>query len=148
MAIYLLCRESNSNLLSSRLRELLDSVDRGEPKFPNLYYEISCLLTRLCGKNEEVLELSSTFLDRAMKLNSEESRYMSEMGYLLSIQRKHKQALDSYRRAHKYDDTNLQALYGTIYCQICLNLLDDAASQVRCSHDGELVSHILHHCTA
>ncbi len=128
--IYLLCRDSNSNTLIGRIKELLEAVDREEPKFLEIYFEISCTLARLGGNNEDVMQLANTFLERALMLSPQESRYVSEMGYQQSLQRKYVKAMELYRKASKYDEANIQALYGTIYCQICQGLLDDAVGQV------------------
>ena len=130
LVMFQLCRESNATVLSTRLQNLLEAIDNYEPKVADLYFNMSCVLTRLCGGNKDVSDFSRVYLERALALNGEESKYISEMGYLQSTLGQYAKAIDSYRRAHKYDESNIQAINGTIYCRIRQNQLEDAAGQV------------------
>jgi tetratricopeptide (TPR) repeat protein len=143
--VYLLTRESSDGAATSRMKDLLDSIDRYEPRNPELYYSCASSFARISGRSETILKLSMVFLERANRLNPDESRYVSEMGYHHGLLKDYGQSMNSYREAAKLDETNTQALFGMIYCHVQQGHLEDAANQVRVISWSFFFYHHNHH---
>jgi tetratricopeptide repeat protein 21B len=126
----LLCRQSRPPQAVPTLTDLIDSLDRHEPKNASLCHRISQSFARLCSRSKQVLELTLALVERARVLEPENSVYVTEYGYQQALLGDFGSAAESYRQASKLDESNVAALAGMIYCQIAEGQFDDAEQQL------------------
>ena len=65
-----------------------------------------------CGRNSLVLQQTYTLMERAVSLSSQNSEYITELGFQLLLQGKVKDAIRCYKNAMKIDETSVAALTG------------------------------------
>nr|XP_006812059.1 PREDICTED: tetratricopeptide repeat protein 21B-like [Saccoglossus kowalevskii] len=128
--LHLLCRDGSYDEAATKLGELIQLLDRFEPKNPWLYYSMSQTFCRACGRNTLVLQQTYTLMERALGLDNMNSEYATEAGYELLLQGKVRDAMKLYRNAMKLDETSVAALTGIIKCQLLEGHLDDAEQQL------------------
>jgi len=128
--LYLLCRESRHPVAAKRLQDLIESIDRHEPRNAELYCNVSKPFARLSGRNPLILSLTLALVDRARKLVPDSADYITEYAYQQVMSGDVPGAIKSYRQATKVDETSITALYGMIKCQILEGALDDAEQQL------------------
>lgn len=114
----------NMNLLHNSILEY-------EPSNVAIYYSTSRLFSRLCGRDSSVLEVTRRMMKEACSIRPSDSSLYAELAYQHRLAGSYGLALDTYRDAAKYDESNVDALNGNIYCQIMQGSLEDAEQQVR-----------------
>lgn len=99
--------------------DLLESIDRTEPRNASVYFETAQPLARLAGKaSTAVISKTLTLVDRACKLAPGDARYIAEYGYQQLLLGEAAGALRTYRRASQLDEMNMDAVYGSLFCQV------------------------------
>lgn len=63
------------------MNDLMDAMRINEPKNAELYYNLSRLFARFCGRKEIILRKTMEMLDYALTLNPEDSQFHAEIGY-------------------------------------------------------------------
>ena len=127
----LLAREGTRQQASEEMKELLRMFDKQEPKNPELCYKCSQLFARVAGGNELVLQRTMEMLKKAISLNPANSAYLAEQAYQLTMAQEYSQAFQTYQKAAELNETNIEPLYGMIYCRLKQNLLEDVESQLQ-----------------
>ncbi|XP_066543938.1 tetratricopeptide repeat protein 21B isoform X2 [Amia ocellicauda] len=130
LALHSLCREGDLNESFNQLTNLFATLDRYEPHNPDLFYQMSLAFTRVCGRNEKILEKTHTLVERAFSMASGDAERATELGYQLVLQGKIKEAMKWYRTAMTLDETSISALTGMIRCQLIEGHLEDAEQQL------------------
>lgn len=115
---------------AAKLSELIDSLDRMEPKNPDLYFRFARPFARLAGGHSQVLNLTLTLVQRARSINPMNSAYAAEAGYQQRLLGDYVRAVESFKEAARLDEGNLDAIQGMIYCQVLQGQLDDAEAQL------------------
>lgn len=69
-----------------------------------------------------MLQQTYTLMERAVSLNSDNSDYITELGFQLLLQGKVKDAMRCYKNAMKIDETSVSALTGLNYIKYFLPL--------------------------
>uniref|UniRef100_A0A8C8EI59 Tetratricopeptide repeat protein 21B n=1 Tax=Oncorhynchus tshawytscha TaxID=74940 RepID=A0A8C8EI59_ONCTS len=87
-------------------------------------------LATLPGGNPEILQLLTPFTERAYSKAPGNADVANEMGYLLSLQKKTKEATRWYSTALDIDTSSVPALAGLIRCQLMDGQLQEAANQL------------------
>ncbi|XP_070546763.1 tetratricopeptide repeat protein 21B-like [Ptychodera flava] len=128
--LHMLCREGSYDEAANKLGELIQLLDRFEPKNPWLYFNMSQAFCRVCGRNTLVLQQTFTLMERALGLDNLNSEFATEAGYEMLLQGKARDAMKCYRNAMKLDETSVPALTGIIKCQLIEGQLDDAEQQL------------------
>jgi tetratricopeptide (TPR) repeat protein len=77
---YLLSRENDMELVVEKLDELMAALQMNEEKNADLYYNISRLFARYCGRREVILLKTQQFIDMALAQQPENAAYHSELG--------------------------------------------------------------------
>ncbi len=62
------------------LAELIDSLDRHEPKNAALYYRIAQPFARLACRSRQIIELTMAIIDRARAIEPSNSLFVTEFG--------------------------------------------------------------------
>lgn len=78
---YLMVRENDWDLVDEKLTDLLNNMKSVESKNADLYYNISRLFARYCGRNELMLQRTLQILDVAIMLSPENAAYHAEVGH-------------------------------------------------------------------
>ncbi|CAH3021819.1 unnamed protein product [Porites evermanni] len=119
-----------SSPASDRLGELIQMVDRCEPRNPFLYHDLSQAFSRLCGRNDLVLQQTLTLVERAQSLAPNNAEYQTELGNQLILHHRTREAMKAFRTAMKLDETSVPALTGIIKCQLLEGMVEDAEQQL------------------
>uniref|UniRef100_A0A673CVP2 Tetratricopeptide repeat domain 21B n=1 Tax=Sphaeramia orbicularis TaxID=375764 RepID=A0A673CVP2_9TELE len=130
LALHSLCRDGDITESVKHLSNLISSLDIVEPRNPELLYRMSLAFTRVCGRNEKVIEQTFRMVEKALSVASGDSELATEMGYQMVLQGKIKEATKWYKTAMTLDETSVAALTGIIRCQLIEGQLEDAEQQL------------------
>ncbi|XP_040213995.1 tetratricopeptide repeat protein 21B [Rana temporaria] len=130
LALHYLCREGNVHEATTKLGDLINALDRFEPHNAHLYYNMSLAFSRMCERNQLILQQTQTLVERAVSLAPHEASFATEHGYQLVLQGRIKEALKWYKTAMNLDESSVSALTGIIRCQIIEGQLQDAEQQL------------------
>ncbi|XP_018767037.3 tetratricopeptide repeat protein 21B isoform X2 [Serinus canaria] len=129
-ALHHLCREGNVSEASARLGDLIKALDRLEPRNSELFCKMALAFSRICGRNQLILQHTQTLVQRAFDLASDNAEFATELGYQMILQGKVKEAQKWYKTAMTLDETSVSALTGIIRCQLIQGQLEDAEHQL------------------
>eukprot|EP01137_Pigoraptor_chileana_P035464 Opistho-2@29514 len=115
---------------AKRLGELIQTLDRFEPKNHRVYFECARSLCRLAGRNPLVLQQTLELVERARTLMPLSAEYTTEAGYQQLLRGDVPAALASYKAAMKLDESSVSALNGIIRCQLIDGQIEDAEQQL------------------
>uniref|UniRef100_A0AAR2K0A0 Tetratricopeptide repeat domain 21B n=1 Tax=Pygocentrus nattereri TaxID=42514 RepID=A0AAR2K0A0_PYGNA len=108
------------------LQRLLSAVEVTEPSTLSLQVEITLPMSRL---------MLTSFVQRAVSRAPDDSALASELGYLLTLQHKYKEAHRWYTKALNLDPGSVTALEGMIRCQLMDGQVEEAAQQLDFFHE-------------
>ncbi|XP_071825631.1 tetratricopeptide repeat protein 21B-like isoform X2 [Apostichopus japonicus] len=128
--LHFLCRDGSYDEASARLGELIQLLDRFEPKNPDIYLDYCQTYARLCARSPQVLQQTYTMVERAMEISPNSAEYPTEAGYQLLLQGRTRDAFKCYKNAMKLDETSVVALTGMIRCQLLDGNVEDAEQQL------------------
>lgn len=97
-----------------------------EPNNGDLFFNMSRLFARYCGRRHAVLTKTIKMLEEAIQLAPENADYFSEMAHQKCMMGEYNEAYSIYQRASNFDESNQTPLYGMIYCKIQQDQLEDA----------------------
>lgn len=127
---FLLSQDSKQQLASSHMNDLIEALDKLEPRNANMFYSISRMYARLANRSHSLLQQTMSLVERAVRLDPNNSIYMSEHAYQLMLIGDYPQALRVYNTASKLDESNVGALHGRIKCKIRAGELKEAAQEL------------------
>ena len=79
-SFYLLTRENDLEFVQEKLDELIAAMRYSEPRNAELFYNMSRLFARYCGRKAEILEKRLLMLDESIQLEPENSAFHTEIG--------------------------------------------------------------------
>eukprot|EP01052_Picozoa_sp_SAG31_P062346 SAG31_NODE_21332_length_552_cov_0.801325_1_plen_148_part_10 len=132
--MHLLVRESQYQQATVKMQELAESISTHEQQNAALYFHVAHSTSRVAGRHPEILGLCLRMAQQARQLRPESSEYASEVGEEFLMLEDVSSAADCFREATRLDESNMEAHYGIIKCQILENKLDDAEQQVPRPH--------------
>ncbi|XP_075778962.1 tetratricopeptide repeat protein 21A isoform X6 [Pelodiscus sinensis] len=116
---------------SFQLRDFIHSLETKEPQNADLHLRKILVVSRLCGKNQQILQLIYGFIEHSYtKLKSSDACFANELGYQLILQGKWQDASVWYKKAMELDESSVDALTGIIWCQVLEGKLDEAEHQL------------------
>ncbi|XP_072118143.1 tetratricopeptide repeat protein 21B [Mobula birostris] len=130
LALHLLCREGNIKEAGNRLGDLISVLDRFEPHNPEIFFKVALIFSRMCGRNQVILQQTYTLIERAFSMSSHNAEIANELGYQMILQGKIKEAIRWYKTAISLDETSIPAVTGIIRCQLIEGYLEDAEQQL------------------
>ncbi|KAK2186994.1 hypothetical protein NP493_181g04009 [Ridgeia piscesae] len=136
--LHMLCRDGNYENAAMQIGDLLQQMDRQEPKNAFLYDDYAKVFCRISGRNKAVLQQTYYLEERAVSLDNVNADFVTELGFELLLQGRTRDAVKCYRNAMKLDETSVAALTGIIRCQLLEGQLEDASQQL------EFLSEIQH----
>ena len=129
-AFYLLTRENDIEYVLEKLDELVEAMKHNEPNNAELFYNMSRLFARYCGRREAILQKTLRMLDEAVALQPENADFHSEIAHQKCMLGEYSEGYQIYQRASTFDETNQGPLHGMIYCKIQQDSLEDAGQQL------------------
>ncbi|KAH9507420.1 Tetratricopeptide repeat protein 21B [Bulinus truncatus] len=126
----ILCRDGNYAEASMKIADLVSTLDKVEPQSGQLYLHMAQVFSKLCGRNNLVLQQTQVLIERAVSLDSNNADFVNEIGCQLMMQGKIKDAMKSHRTAMQLDETSVAALTGIINCQLLQGHIEEAAQQL------------------
>ena len=123
---YLLTRENDIDFANEKFTELLQCMKQIESKNAELYFNISRLFARYCGRKDQILKRTLQTLEISIMLQPENAAYQAEVGHQQALLSDYASAYSIFQRASALDDNFLTPLYGMIYCRIKQDMVDDA----------------------
>ncbi|XP_032880066.1 tetratricopeptide repeat protein 21B isoform X1 [Amblyraja radiata] len=130
LAVHLLCREGNIKEAGNRLGDIISVLDRLEPHNPYVFFNVALVFSRMCGRNQIILQQTYTLVERAFSMSSDNAEIANELGYQMILQGKMKEAVRWYKTAMSLDETSIPAVTGIIRCQLIKGQLEDAEQQL------------------
>ncbi|KAM9390536.1 tetratricopeptide repeat protein 21B-like, partial [Salvelinus alpinus] len=130
LAIHTIVRDGDLVKAKEHLQALVSAAEVSEPCSPSLHVSLTQPISRLCGGNPDILQLLTPFTERAYSKGPGNADVANEMGYLLSLQKKTKEATRWYSAALNLDTSSVPALAGLIRCQLMDGQLQEAANQL------------------
>uniref|UniRef100_A0A670ZX45 Tetratricopeptide repeat domain 21A n=1 Tax=Pseudonaja textilis TaxID=8673 RepID=A0A670ZX45_PSETE len=130
MKLHLAMQDWEQSVEESK-REYIVALDTKEPQRPEFHFQKMLVITRLSGKNQDILQEVYDFIKSACsKLISTDARFANELGYQLILQGKWKEASAWYRKAIDLDENTIDSLTGIIWCQVLGGKLEEAEQQL------------------
>lgn len=126
---YLLTRENDLEYVCEKLDELISAIKQSEAYNAELFYNMSRLFSRYCGRKELVIQKTIQMLEEAISLAPENVDYHSELAHQKCLIGEYSEAYRIYTQASTFDDTNQTPLYGMVNCKIYQDQLEDAEQQ-------------------
>lgn len=130
-----LCLEGHYEEVSSRISELSQLLDRHEPKNGFQFHRCANLFSRICGRNQFVLQQCVFLAERALQLCPDSVEYNNGMGRILLLQNKSREAIKYFKIALSNDESSLSAIQGIIACQLKEGMIKEASTQLEFLHE-------------
>lgn len=128
--LILMSQNSDERATMEQLHLMLKSMERYESSNARLFFVTARSLSRLSGRRPVIVSFLSSLCEKAIKLDTCEAAYVVELAHEKAMLGNYGSALETYREAGRSDETNVAALYGTIYSQIMAGDLEDAEQQL------------------
>ncbi|XP_065169369.1 tetratricopeptide repeat protein 21B-like [Atheta coriaria] len=129
LILIMICRNGNYSEAALEISKFSQILQVAEPKNAKIFIENGALFSRLCARDESVLEQTHGMLEKAVYINSGDIDAMIELGYQCLLQNKSKDALKYYRTASKTDNTSFNALLGMTLSEMSENTKTDQIKQ-------------------
>ncbi|XP_072534985.1 tetratricopeptide repeat protein 21B [Salminus brasiliensis] len=130
MTIISAAKDGDMRKVTEYLQLLLSALEVTEPSAFSLHVDFTLPISRLCGHNREVVQMLTTFVQRAVSRAPDNSAMDCELGYLLTLQCKYKEAYKWYTKALNIDQGSMAASVGMIQCQLMDGHVEKAAQQL------------------
>ncbi|KAM5233426.1 tetratricopeptide repeat protein 21A isoform 5-T10 [Hipposideros larvatus] len=114
LAMHELAREGNMTTAADHVRNLIKALEIREPQNPSLHLKKILVVSRLCGRNQVILRLVCSFIERTFMATPLYAHMATELGYLFILQDRVKEASLWYSEAMKLDDSSVAALTGEL----------------------------------
>lgn len=116
--------------VEDNIETLFRSIQEQEHDNASIHFSTSRLFARLSGRKRDVLQYTIKMMKVCCDMEPMNSKFYSELAFQYRLEGNYGTALDTYRDASKYDESNVDAIYGSIYCQIMQGSLEDAEQQL------------------
>lgn len=108
---------------------LLAAIRAKEPQGVEVLFDVARLFSRICGRNNNVLEKCHELLDQALTLRPTDSKLFCELGRVCMMQGQYHTASRMFKDASRRDSHSVLPLEGMILCQLFDGMVDDAEAQ-------------------
>lgn len=79
-SLILFCRDGNTVAGLNTLKELFDAMGKMEGSNCDLYLHIGSMFARVCGRNADVVNCTTMFVERAAQMSPGNADYITELG--------------------------------------------------------------------
>ncbi|CAI2728811.1 unnamed protein product [Schistosoma spindalis] len=126
----LLCYEGNACAALKKLEELKKELELSEPKTSNQYSSVSKLISLICGRDPTILPKVQELCEKAVELTPGNYHYLINLGNIVLMQGKLKEAVQHFRNAVNLCETSFDGLKAVVKCQLLQNNLHEASTQL------------------
>ncbi|XP_067824088.1 tetratricopeptide repeat protein 21B-like [Heptranchias perlo] len=130
LCLHALCKEGEHTEAENYVKQLISALEKREPQNPKLHQRVAVVLSRMCGRNQTILEQTYNLVEHALDMAPADAQIAAELGFQLILQEKLRDAVKQYTDAMKLDESNIPALTGRIRAEILLGQLEDAEQQL------------------
>ncbi|XP_030623493.1 tetratricopeptide repeat protein 21B [Chanos chanos] len=130
MTILAVAKDGNPRRAKEYLEALLNAVKVSEPNAPVLHVNITKPISRLCGRDQDILQILTSFVQLTHSQAPRDIDIASELGYLMVLQRKYRDASKWYSVALRADTSCVSAFEGTIRCHLMNGEIEEAEQQL------------------
>uniref|UniRef100_A0A8B9RLT8 Tetratricopeptide repeat domain 21A n=1 Tax=Astyanax mexicanus TaxID=7994 RepID=A0A8B9RLT8_ASTMX len=130
MTIISEAKDGDMKKVTEYLQLLLRAIEVLEPSTFSLHVDFTLPISRLCGHNSVVVQMLTAFVQRAVSRAPDNSAMDCELGYLLTLQGKYKEAHRWYTKALNIDQGSMAASIGMIKCQLMDGQVEKASQQL------------------
>lgn len=127
---YLMARENDLETVLEKFDDLIQSLKQNEGKNADLFYSMSKLFARYCGRRPEILHKTRQMLETCIMLQPENVDFHCEIGHQQTMLADYNSAYATFQACSSFDETNHSPLYGMIFCRVKQDQFDDAAQQL------------------
>ncbi|CAH8540349.1 unnamed protein product [Schistosoma bovis] len=128
--LYLLCYEGNTSAALKKLEELKKELEISEPKTSNQYSLVSKLTSLICGREPTILQKVQEICEKAVELTPGNYHYLINLGDIVLMQGKVKEAIQHFRNAVNLCETSFDGLKAVVKCQLLQSNLHEASTQL------------------
>ncbi|CAH8848235.1 unnamed protein product [Trichobilharzia szidati] len=125
-----LCYEGNYVEASKKLDELSKTLEKSEPRSSNQYSLIAKLVSITCGRDPTLLQKVQELCERAVEMTPRNHHYLINLGHIILLQGKPKEAVCHFRNALTLCETSIEGLEAIVKCQLVQNNLQEASTQL------------------
>lgn len=130
LILHTLCRQGNLETVPRALSTFLSLCKSLETNNAKYFIENSRIFSQLASYNQEIVSEAVKFAKYATELEIDNADFVAEVGHLLLLQGKVKEAYQEFKLATNMDNTSILALYGLISCQLAEGNVEMAAQQL------------------
>ncbi|VDQ02359.1 unnamed protein product [Trichobilharzia regenti] len=115
---------------SRKLDELSKTLEKSEPRSSNQYSLIAKLVSITCGRDPTLLQKVQELCERAVEMTPRNHHYLINLGHIILLQGKPKEAVRHFRNALTLCETSIEGLEAIVKCQLVQNNLQEASTQL------------------
>ncbi|XP_018326606.1 tetratricopeptide repeat protein 21B [Agrilus planipennis] len=119
--VKLICVDSNYNEAASCIDEMMNYVEKLEPKNSAFLNDCAKLYSRICDRSIIILTRSFRLIEMAVQISPNKHEYLAELGYQCYLQGKLQDAIRYYKLAVKINESSVSALTEMTLCELNLN---------------------------
>ncbi|XP_050099284.1 tetratricopeptide repeat protein 21B-like [Anopheles aquasalis] len=127
--LVLLVKDGNYSAGASALQYLFKSMEKQEPTNGTLFVKLGRLYSTVCGRDPRILVESFKFVENAVKINSSEAEFLTELGYQAILQQRYRDAVGYFKSATKVNDSSTNTLCGLTLCHMLENGISEQVVQ-------------------
>uniref|UniRef100_A0A6M2DHR9 Putative o-linked n-acetylglucosamine transferase ogt n=1 Tax=Xenopsylla cheopis TaxID=163159 RepID=A0A6M2DHR9_XENCH len=127
--VVILCRDGNYDKASKAIKELSLLMENSESKNTTIFVECAQLFSRICGRNQQILNETYRLVEYGIQMNSTNADITIELGYQYLMREKVNKAMQIFQSATKLDNSSIEALCGLTFCQLLQNGATDQIGQ-------------------
>ncbi|XP_059488844.1 tetratricopeptide repeat protein 21B-like isoform X2 [Neocloeon triangulifer] len=124
-----LCLDGNFEHAEAEMAALNTLLRQKENFNPWAYFQCGKLVSRVCSKNAAILREAQLLVEKAIELQPANCEFRCELGLVLQLQDKTKEALKELKAAVKLDSSSVFALSNLTLCQVLENRQSDTVRQ-------------------
>uniref|UniRef100_A0A914W2S6 Tetratricopeptide repeat protein 21B n=1 Tax=Plectus sambesii TaxID=2011161 RepID=A0A914W2S6_9BILA len=129
ICLHTICFEGHYAEAESLLSDLVDLIDRKEPRNAPLCIRMAELFSRISGRNPNILQHTKALCEKALSANRT-AEHQAELAKQLRMLGQNKVALKAYRQALEMEASTPDSLLGIVSCYLADGNLSDAQAQV------------------
>ncbi|GAA49619.1 tetratricopeptide repeat protein 21B, partial [Clonorchis sinensis] len=112
------------------INELKRALDDSEPNYAEQYYINSKYFAPLCARDTVILHKLFELAERAASLDNRNHNYAINIGRIMLLQGRPKEASRHFQSALEFSETSVVALQGIVECQLAQDNVKEALSQL------------------
>ncbi|KAG5445156.1 Tetratricopeptide repeat protein 21B [Clonorchis sinensis] len=128
--LHALCHLGNISEARKAINELKRALDDSEPNYAEQYYINSKYFAPLCARDTVILHKLFELAERAASLDNRNHNYAINIGRIMLLQGRPKEASRHFQSALEFSETSVVALQGIVECQLAQDNVKEALSQL------------------